>query len=627
MTTIKNFFNVTLNIKDIAEIHKKKKVFLYPFEAISKGFFNMMWSQDVVADGFIAREDQEELLGIHYLNRPIISIEDFLQLGTGAVLVDCCGLHDEKFKRAGFDYRKAADINIPRGKRLIAYGAGYRGMIFLCLAQMLGIDVEAVCDKDPKKQGKDFYGVHVISLEQLKNEPKDYDLVFTLDSSVASNVGMEVSDALGMENAYIFNYELYDSFDFTVVDNPLTNINRKNLVIHGQSEGAQTMRYYIHKAIAEGLKLILWGNSNEVALASKRLKQIDVPLAYCVTSDNANDMIAGLPVNNKYDIAYENSSTALVLVFRDAIMEARRFCDETGSDERMFCKAENHGAQPHPIWSGDCLDPVLGHNKKWHDSFSVMHAITKKSKGKPFRLGIVGASTSDMYLNPEISWPLQLLDIADEEGFPMEIYDGATPSYVVSQELIKLVRDISPLRPDLVISYSGVNHCSIDPQGEYFFSAYQKRLFSYFVKQRSENANYLLEPVVYYGHRWDSVGEFWLYQERLMHGICAEFGVKFIGIFQPWLYDKANLSKFDFEVLAHNSIGEEMSRGERLNAMGEIHAHVKVAQKTMPWLVDMHSLFDDCEEDIYMDACHLTTRGNRILAEKIFDLIKPYINK
>lgn len=612
------FFGEDTRSEFIAKI-KGKQPYIYGFNPLNKMLFNMLWQADMLPKCIVIDENQKELAGIRYLNTPIITLDEFIgKKDDDEVLVVWENLHNEKLFNLGIQVLSICDFFSKQ--RIIAYGAGYWGCTFVKMAQAIGLDVDKICDRDSCKQGKIYEGVSIISPAELLQEYKDYKLVVTLDKKIASQVGHTLAKELGIESFYVFNNETYLN---TYVSNPLTDVNSKNLVIHGQSETSQTLRYYIHKAVYEGMELVLWGNREEMLLTAKRFSQIHVPIKYCIGYDAEN--MDGLSVRSPYDLAYENADKVLVLVFRDYVSICKRFLKETGLDERMFCKAENHGAQPHPIWRGDCLDPVLGHNEQWHDSFSVMHAKTKKSKGAPFRLGIVGASTSDMYLNPEISWPLQLIDIADAEGIPMEIYDGAVGSYGVSHELIKLVRDLTPMKLDLVISYSGVNNSSIDPQGEYFASAYQKQLFSYMARQRSEEANYLLEPVVYYGHRWDSVGEFWLHQERLMHGVCKELGIDFLGIFQPWLYNKVKMSQFDLEIIAHNSSLQDLYRTDGCRAMDDIYSYVRKSMPELPWLVDFSGIFDNCDEDIYMDACHLTTRGNRILAEKMFDLINPYI--
>ena len=52
-----------------------------------------------------------------------------------------------------------------------------------------------------------------------------------------------------------------------------------------------------------------------------------------------------------------------------------------------------------------------------------------------------------------------------------------------------------------------------------------------------------------------------------------------------------------------------------------IRSSVRKKMSIYPWLYDFSDIFADCPETVYFDHCHLTSHGNRILAEKIYVLI------
>ena len=51
-----------------------------------------------------------------------------------------------------------------------------------------------------------------------------------------------------------------------------------------------------------------------------------------------------------------------------------------------------------------------------------------------------------------------MCDYLCEHNIPFELYNGGLEAFNVSQELLKLIRDVTELKPDICISYSGVNN-------------------------------------------------------------------------------------------------------------------------------------------------------------------------
>ncbi len=55
------------------------------------------------------------------------------------------------------------------------------------------------------------------------------------------------------------------------------------------------------------------------------------------------------------------------------------------------------------------------------------------------------------------NWTEWLEIILREKSYSVEVLAGGIQGYASSQELLKLIQDVLILRPDLVISFSGIN--------------------------------------------------------------------------------------------------------------------------------------------------------------------------
>jgi lysophospholipase L1-like esterase len=87
-------------------------------------------------------------------------------------------------------------------------------------------------------------------------------------------------------------------------------------------------------------------------------------------------------------------------------------------------------------------------------------------KGDTYRIVALGESTTfGMTLQPgDLPWPEVLEQIIRKRlktRRPVEVINAGVPAYTVTDSLYRLPRDILPLKPDLLISYHGVNGFSM----------------------------------------------------------------------------------------------------------------------------------------------------------------------
>ena len=110
----------------------------------------------------------------------------------------------------------------------------------------------------------------------------------------------------------------------------------------------------------------------------------------------------------------------------------------------------------------------------------------------------------------------------------------------MSQKLLKLIRDGVILRPDLMLSYSGINDVRIDTydvENHFFMRKFMADILFTLIKggkiKNWLQININLKTLTFGIENWESKAEFWIRCERTMYAVCKEFGIKFHAFLQP----------------------------------------------------------------------------------------------
>lgn len=257
----------------------------------------------------------------------------------------------------------------------------------------------------------------------------------------------------------------------------------------------------------------------------------------------------------------------------------------------------------------DVYDGLLGYTRD--DDLPGFTVFGKTADNQSqYSIVTLGGSTTDPTLGNIMSWSEMLYNKLQKMGINAKIYCGGLASYTSTQELMKLMRDVLELNPDLVISYSGAN----DAVGSYyeehhpFILKYQKDL-----GQKVVNKGYVVNtlqwgyPISKYTSgvkNSNSIPQHWIKCERMMHSICEEFGIGFLGFLQPhnteWPSPLAKeISEF------YETVTQELKN-----------------EHYQDWLLDLTHIFDG-KENIYVDRCHVYEKGNDIIAR----MMLPHILK
>ncbi len=255
-----------------------------------------------------------------------------------------------------------------------------------------------------------------------------------------------------------------------------------------------------------------------------------------------------------------------------------------------------------------------------------------------YKIAVLGGSTTDAEYSPVPSWVDFLYKKC--EGHNVTIYNGGADGYSSTMELIKLLRDILLLKPDMVIVYDGVN----DPASNDGYSydiEYLRKILSFALTKQSKKG-VPCNDIEMWGQSWNreavqnvcqiNVGclderesfDTWLSNIEIMHAIAQNRGIKFFSFLQPMLLSK----KEEFLTLKEKSwihaasiyMREEVFKAKRecRRLMEERHI-----ADTHEYMYDLSYIFDDV--DVYFDECHVYEEGNHIIADKIWEIIENHV--
>ena len=221
----------------------------------------------------------------------------------------------------------------------------------------------------------------------------------------------------------------------------------------------------------------------------------------------------------------------------------------------------------------------------------------------------MGGSTTDYSMSNINSWPYYLQQEMENEGISCQVINGGIGGYYSSQEMLKLVRDGLMLNPDIVISYSGVN----DAHG--LFCDIDTPMIANYLK-KTLNDLPMKNKKIGYGFKKDiSRSENWVRNMRIMHAVSTEFDAQFYSFLQPHIWSgKYNATELEL------ALSNGMLPQERVY-MEEFYDGVQNGIKEYSYIYDFTDIFDGMS-DLFYDFVHCSEEGNRIIARKIYEVIK-----
>lgn len=508
------------------------------------------------------------------------------------------------------------DSAIRNGKSIYLYGAGSAGRRTYKLLEEKGITINAFVDSDVVKQGK-----------RIENK--------FIDAAIYGPAVLQKDDIVVVSTIYYHD----------IIDSLLkTGIPQSNIFIdirNSEMDSIAPLRYkervrlwfeytkcraiksidwysFFTRICLNDKKIILYGVNEFTNQFISLFELLNKEVIYCV-DNNEKEKVQSLlekfeiriDYKELWELAYEDMKDKLVFVAKkeekyNGILDADyTVLEKMGivylKEMRQWGPALECAVRLSRIEPdfGERIDNILGYTwifKKTSLQYPGYIVLGNEEKAKK-RILILGNSTSDVgsYEYFIKSWP-EFLQESLEEAV---IFCGAVLGYDSKKELLKLLRDGRQLNLDLVISYSG------------YMDIQQREGFPF-------SGNKLTHEVETYGVETNtSLAEEWIESEKMMKMIADSYGAAFVGIFQPVLFNKLNMS---FEERVIYEMAKELP-WMTIDSYKQFQADVKRMMRDIPYLYDFTDLF--CEENawVFMDECHLLDKGNCILADAIYQLI------
>lgn len=559
----------------LAEKYEGKKIFVYGigFHALS-AFAELSYCGIDIAGFVNTNKAYEQHAGEYIMNRKIVGKEELVP-NDGIVVVP------REISRTaiqkvfyGICVLKIDELLAPdyrlRNKRVILYGIGKRGNEIYDLLEANGINLAAACVSEKKQDV--WKGLPVYSVDELEDAP---DTVFVLATKIP-----EYRDEM-LEKLKDREAEKYIDLFVTYND-----------MISGD------MYQIVDKVSGERKKLFLYGNDDELfQFIQKILNRYGVDINGRIYENGDPDRgIEGI-----YELIYKDLDNIAVIVAESDREKSKAVCDKLS--EIGFCVQKHNYTSIYPKAlrykkgfqvMADCL---LGHSPYMNERFPG-YVVYGDAKEDDLKIIILGGSTSTDGFYSSTGWPYFFWKKYQQQK-EVTVYNGAMMGHDVVQELLKLLRDIAYIRPDVVISMGGINNVNVKKNTDNQFCV--KDILEW-ITAMAPKERYIS------GVKGDECTyEFWHRNLKVMKAVVESYGAKFFGFLQPMNVAKENPSLFDII-----TTGEDNKDFWVFRERSE--------KESDPAYRNLIDLFDQ-ETEMYIDYAHYSEKANDMLADIVFKTV------
>lgn len=385
----------------------------------------------------------------------------------------------------------------------------------------------------------------------------------------------------------------------------------------------------LNRVICESkdVSIMAYGLSHKMIELCRILEMLDAKIQCFLIDDksclNQYEIIFDYPIEIReiYDVVYLKSGSYRILA---ADRSSFKKFKELGLREGVDYADIEHDYRF--VDNPKVLDPILGYSWK-SDTCDIPGFVLYGDKDSKYRIVTLGGSTSDSMFDPYYSWPKQLYEKL-KDTYDICVYSGGCEGYKSSQELMKLIRDVIPLKPDLVIDYSGYNDgfdsstVNEDLEDNAFYNYFQISLIKSFSKQgKSADGGHSLSTKT--GYVLGNVAkcereEMYLRNIEMMYTVSNMFNIKYICFLQPCLIRKRKKwGRQEKEMFLCNDYGEMY-----FEAIDDFYNRLE--GKFNDYFIDATQIFDNCEKSLN-DECHATREGNNIVSNFIYSYINEKV--
>ena len=544
----------------------------------------------IYVDGFIGEKEE---VGMRLFHRPVISLDMIEDKKSTLILTN---------QDISIDDYILTDIYIINknliDQNIIIYGAGNVGERLVPILTAKGVKVDYFIDGEEKKSGQQLLNIPIYSPDKLSELDDNTTII------VAGRFWKEIENIIekSIPNPKIF-HACGLPFAAAVMSIKLNDSAQLGLI----------NVCYLSECFPDK-KLIMLGN--EVGLA-RDYKEVLKCLGYEVSIMVTDDCALCEDVQLLDDVLYEEDYILIVYEhgsYRDVLKKIQelnlRDVDWTSIEMPQLC---GHRAF--------MLDLNLGQTVG--TNFIPGIYIHGRDESANMRIVALGGSTTEEERSQFRSWPRIMYEKYIEElGEGITLYNGGIAGYTSRQELIKLIRDILYLKPDVVVVYSGFNDISAD-SNKGFEWLYQ--LIEY-----GQNAVYgqgvlgrTMKEGIFRGVDSKDVIDSWVINMESMYAIANIQNIKFHSFMQPMMASQKISTKHG--IALHKMFNAYYYDVDKIKTMRLFRQRGNEIESTHPYIHDLSGIFD--EMDVYMDHCHVWEKGNEVIADSIWGVIKPEVEE
>lgn len=246
------------------------------------------------------------------------------------------------------------------------------------------------------------------------------------------------------------------------------------------------------------------------------------------------------------------------------------------------------------------IDCLVGHASRGNGKLQGYVVYGEEKRGC-LKIMVLGGSTStDGYYRTK-SWVNLFFHKIERSGIEVVLYNGAACGYDIVQELLRLMRDGNIIKPDYVISMSGVNNTNRKMRTDNQFCVVDFLNWIKALDRECEYSSGINDNEVLY--------DFWNRNAKIMKMICELLGAKFYGFLQP------------INIGMKNAGLNEISMYEQDDCLSNTNIfREKVMSEREHIYTNLIDLFDK-KENMYIDNCHYSNKANDIIANIVYDTL------
>mgnify|MGYP003115116715 FL=1 len=260
-----------------------------------------------------------------------------------------------------------------------------------------------------------------------------------------------------------------------------------------------------------------------------------------------------------------------------------------------------------------------------------------ETSGAALRLVVLGGSTSDPYYESDWgAWSETLFTRLNEGPTgPAVVYNGAVSGYSTNQELLKLIRDVPALAPDVVVSLSGVNDLNFSHslREHPMVSPYQLVMLRTLAGKGHQSPRFMpnllaamrsggekdTQLAVTAGSSYEMTdAEMWRRNVELMNAASAQMGARFHVFLQPAMGIEPGYMPTDSEAELYAAMLS--SKPDYAEKAAAFYTAARRHCEKLMYCTDISDVFAG-KTGLYHDPRHPNHQGNKLIGDTVFETL------